>query len=64
MARRVNHPELVNVWSVGDKAFRSVNVNAVLSIASEGTVVNYRLYGNTPATGLGLNLASNTLAHV
>jgi hypothetical protein len=44
LARKVNHPELVNVWSVADQAFRSINVRRVMSITADGNYRRYRDY--------------------
>jgi hypothetical protein len=44
LARKVYHPELVNVWSVADQAFRSINVRRVMSITADGNYRRYRDY--------------------
>lgn len=48
--RRRNHPELVNVYSVDAKGFRSVDVRTVLSITADGFKIEYRTRDNVALT--------------
>lgn len=48
--RRRNHPELVNVYSVDAKGFRSVDVRTVLSITADGFKTEYRTRDNVALT--------------
>lgn len=44
LARKVNNPDLVNVWSVADQGFRSINVRRVMSITADGSYKRFRDY--------------------
>lgn len=44
LARKVNNPDLVNVWSVADQGFRSINVRRVMSITADGSYRRFRDY--------------------
>lgn len=40
--RKANHPNLLTVWDVHKRAFRTVNLDTVLTVKAAGVVTRYR----------------------